>query len=98
MREFKNLHIQGQNVEEVRESVVNEMCNWGYPVVGSEEEVVKWLASFYEESEDDIYRQLGGESCTIWHEDEDGCEYRIDIRSHYVDSGSVDYVYTVEVN
>ncbi|WP_281724453.1 hypothetical protein [Hoylesella shahii] len=96
---MKNLvitkRINATNSKEVKEQVVDQLKSWGYNVVADEEQAQSFfLAEFGKEMNTEVAQEFAidgeinyGYQTTI----------NVTIKAHYCDSGSVDYLYTVEV-
>lgn len=96
---MKNLviveQISSKKVAEVRNEVVSQLERFGYYVVANEQAARKFfLAEFGKEMSTEVAQhfELDGEQNGDWQ-----TTITVTIKAHYCDSGSEDYVYTVEV-
>lgn len=96
---MKNLviteRINATNSQEVKEQVVDQLKNWGYNVVADEDAARDFfLAEFGKEMSTEVAQEFAidgevnyGYQTTIY----------VTIKAHYCDSGSDDYLYTIEI-
>lgn len=88
--------INATNSQEVKEQVVDQLKNWGYNVVADEEQARNFfLAEFGKEMSSETAQEfyLDGEVNYFGYQS----TIFVEIRAHYCDAGSDDYLYTVEV-
>lgn len=96
---MKNLviveRINATTSEEVKMQVVDQLKNWGYNVVADEDAARNFfLAEFGKEMSTEVAQEFAidgevnyGYQTTIY----------VTIKAHYCDSGSDDYLYTIEI-
>lgn len=87
--------INATTAQEVKQQVADQLRNWGYNVVADEDAARDFsLAEFGKEMSTEVAQEFCvdcevnyGYQTTIY----------VTIKAHYCDSGSDDYLYTVEV-
>lgn len=90
---FKGCKSQEEIEARIKESLKYET------VAENEEAAEQWFAENFGSSSDEVRQEtVQSENVSVWNEEMNGEEvYHVCIAAHYIDPGSVDYIYTYSV-